>query len=397
MKPRIFIDIHYMELGGAEMALIGLLNAIDPARVDVDLFIHRHTGPYMRLIPKYINILQEVKEYSAIETPWQDLLKQFRFSALIRKCICNLAFKRYLSKSPGNEAIAPHFYMDQYIKSLPRLSTETTYDLAISFLDPPHVVQDKVNARKTMEWIHTDFTAFKYDKEMAYKRWANNDYIVSISDDITKSFTSLYPGLSCKVIKIENIISPSFVRQRAEEFFPAEYDRNEHHLCSIGRIGAWQKNFVIIPYVAQCLKNMGIKFKWVVIGPGENLELVKRIEETNTADVVKMIGPKDNPYPYIKSCDVYIQPSMFEGKSICVREAQILCKPVVITNYPTASSQISNERDGIICEMDSTSIANAVRRLLCEEPVRQKIIDYLQTHDYGMTQEINKLYELINV
>lgn len=39
MKPRIFIAMHYMEIGGAESSLIGLLEALDPKRVDIDLFI----------------------------------------------------------------------------------------------------------------------------------------------------------------------------------------------------------------------------------------------------------------------------------------------------------------------------------------------------------------------
>lgn len=42
MKPRIIILMHYMELGGAEMALLGLLGALDPERVQVDLFIYSH-------------------------------------------------------------------------------------------------------------------------------------------------------------------------------------------------------------------------------------------------------------------------------------------------------------------------------------------------------------------
>ena len=36
MKPRIFIAMHYMEIGGAESSLIGLLEALDPKRVDID-------------------------------------------------------------------------------------------------------------------------------------------------------------------------------------------------------------------------------------------------------------------------------------------------------------------------------------------------------------------------
>ncbi|MBD5296318.1 MAG: glycosyltransferase, partial [Bacteroides sp.] len=47
MKSSIIITMHYLELGGAEMALIGLLNALDPEKVDVDLFIYSHQGPLM--------------------------------------------------------------------------------------------------------------------------------------------------------------------------------------------------------------------------------------------------------------------------------------------------------------------------------------------------------------
>ena len=57
MKPRIFINMHYMEIGGAERALLGLLNAIDTNKVDVDLFINQHTGEFMKLIPEKINLL----------------------------------------------------------------------------------------------------------------------------------------------------------------------------------------------------------------------------------------------------------------------------------------------------------------------------------------------------
>lgn len=39
MKKRIFIAIHYLEIGGAEISLIGLLNAIDTEQYNVDLFL----------------------------------------------------------------------------------------------------------------------------------------------------------------------------------------------------------------------------------------------------------------------------------------------------------------------------------------------------------------------
>ena len=61
MKKRVFISMHYMEIGGAETALIGILHSIDYTRYDVDLFLHAHRGEMMQFIPKEVNLLPEMK------------------------------------------------------------------------------------------------------------------------------------------------------------------------------------------------------------------------------------------------------------------------------------------------------------------------------------------------
>ena len=57
MKKRIFITMHYLELGGAEISLIGLLQALDYSKYDVDLFVHRHQGELMPAIPPQVHLL----------------------------------------------------------------------------------------------------------------------------------------------------------------------------------------------------------------------------------------------------------------------------------------------------------------------------------------------------
>ena len=64
MKKRIFINIHYLEIGGAERALLGLLSVLDIERVDIDLFVNQHTGEFMPLIPKCVNLLPKIPEYT---------------------------------------------------------------------------------------------------------------------------------------------------------------------------------------------------------------------------------------------------------------------------------------------------------------------------------------------
>lgn len=395
-KPRILILMHYMELGGAEMALLGLLDAIDKSKYEVDLFLNQHTGPFMPLIPEGVNVLPEIKEYTVLERPISYAIKKGYWKAAMRKLIRKYKFRNYLKKNPGYASVASHFYMDCEIKKLPDLSFLGEYDLAVSFLDPPHIVQDKVKAKRKIEWIHTDFAAVKYDVNLTYDRWAKNDNIISISDDITKSFVSIFPLLNDKIVKIENIISPAFVRKRSQSAigFPFEQE-GKVMLCSIGRINSEQKNFKIIPKVASVLKSNGMNICWMIIGPGDGTEINNLIAENGVKGNVFLLGPKDNPYPYIATSDIYVQPSLWEGKSIAVREAQILCKPVVITNYPTAASQISDGVDGVICGMNPVEIANAIINLIKNQGKRNEITNYLSSHDYGMMQEVEKFYSLI--
>ena len=120
-----------------------------------------------------------------------------------------------------------------------------------------------------------------------------------------------------------------------------------------------------------------------------------KIAENGMEKNVIILGKKDNPYPYIKACDIYVQPSRYEGKSVTVREAQILCKPVVITNYPTAKSQIQDGIDWVIVPMDNDGCAKGIVDFINNKNLQNSIIDYLKTHDYGNESEIEKIYNLL--
>ena len=110
---------------------------------------------------------------------------------------------------------------------------------------------------------------------------------------------------------------------------------------------------------------------------------------------VVILGKKENPYPYIKSCDFYIQPSRYEGNSVTVREAQMLCKPVVVANYPTAASQIQNGKDGIIVPLENAACAEGIVQLIRNPELQNRLIQFLKEHDYGNEREIEKIYRFL--
>lgn len=108
-------------------------------------------------------------------------------------------------------------------------------------------------------------------------------------------------------------------------------------------------------------------------------------------EFVTILGRKENPYPYIKACDCYVQPSRYEGYAVSVKEAQLLGRPVIITNYPTAGSQIRDGVDGIIVPMENKPCADTIIGFLRNPEIQNSLIENCGRGDYSNRKEINRL------
>lgn len=398
MKPRIFIAAHYLEIGGAEISLIGLLQAIDYSRYDVDLFLYSHVGELMDLIPREVNLLPEIPIYTQCERP----LKHTLFSRYWRIGLARLKTKwQYRQFAKSHECLDNNAYF-QFLANnvtplLPSLDDLGEYDLAINFIGLMNIVRDKVKANKKVTWIHTDYSKIGVYPELELPVWNSFDKIASISEASTDAFVQVFPSLKEKVVVIENILSPGFVRSRAEKESAEGMIKKEGEICllSVGRF-CTAKNYDNLPFILKGIREQGINAKWYIIGYGGDEPLIRqKIEQAGMQDYVIILGKKENPYPYIKVCDWYVQPSRYEGKSVTVREAQMLCKPVVVTNYPTASSQIQHGVDGIIVPMDIPGCVEKMVETLNNDKLKCSIVGYLKTHDYGNMGEVEKVYKFI--
>lgn len=167
-------------------------------------------------------------------------------------------------------------------------------------------------------------------------------------------------------------------------------------LLSIGRF-CTAKNYDNVPDIARRLVQHGItNLRWYIIGFGSDEALIRaKIREAGMEKHVILLGKKENPYPYIKACDIYVQPSRYEGKSVTVREAQILCKPVVITNYPTACSQVRHCIDGFIVPLDNEKCAQGLVDIIKNSELRQQIVRNLAKYDFGNINEVEKIYQIL--
>lgn len=402
MKKRIFINIHYLEIGGAERALLGLLSSLNPDKVDIDLFVNQHTGEFMPLIPEWVNLLPEISEYTCIERPITTIVKEGHVGIALRRIWAKHKHKQYLNtltvEQRQHDASVFQYVADAVEGALPSLAHLGEYDLAISFLQPHNIVLNKVKAKKKICWIHTDYSTIHINHDLELPVWNAFDYVVSISNDCIRAFVQTFPELKDKIVLIENILSPLFVRQQADLYEVKAEMPDEPDVVKILTIGRFSppKKIEGIPHICAEMERLGADFRWYVIGYGPDREIQEALDKYGMRHRMKLLGKKSNPYPYIKACDIYAQPSIYEGKSVTVREAQILCKPVVITDYPTAKSQITHGVDGVIVPLDEVQTAMGIVDFINNGELRKKIVSHLHTHDFGNEIEVEKIYSLIH-
>lgn len=397
---RILIVTHAMEIGGAEKALLGLLERIDPTKAAVDLFLLRHEGELLNLIPDYINLLPTIPAYTVLARPIVQTIKEGHLLLSAARLVGKFRAKQYDKKHGLTESGVAIEYSHKYTKAfMPPIQPEVEYDLAISFLTPHYFVTEKVRAKKKIAWIHTDYSVVQVDRASELAMWSHYDSIASISENVTETFLSVFPSLKEKIVLIENILPKELIDRQANAFPVKKEMSNDTaiKLLSIGRFSN-PKNFDNVPDICRRILNSGLNVKWYLIGYGGDEPLIRRrIAEAGMEDRVIILGKKENPYPYIKVCDLYVQPSRYEGKAVTVREAQMLRKPVAITRYATSKSQLEDGVDGVIVPMDNEGCAEGIVQLLKDPEKMEQLSAACAQRDYTNAQEVEKIYNLLDI
>ncbi|GIN73224.1 hypothetical protein J14TS2_36990 [Bacillus sp. J14TS2] len=397
MKKKILITSFDLAIGGVERSLIGLLQQIDYEQYDVDLLLFRHEGELLSYLPEGPQLLQEVPSYAT----FRKSIKQIAQEGYIPIAITRLLAKSFstlygkFKKMDEPDYLTIQYGWEWTNAFLPRV--EPMYDVAISFLWPHHFIGQKVKAKKKIGWIHTDYSHIHINKTLEKRMWNRLDNIVAVSEDCGNTFLQQFPYYKDNMKVIENILSPAMIKAKALAATPDEIKRGPGNtiLLTVARL-SHAKGIDQAIHACRELINQGYKLEWYVVGYGPLAEELQQL--IHTLGLEKhffLLGKKVNPYPYIRACDLYVQPSRYEGKAVTIREAQILGKPVVLTDFPTAKSQTQHGIDGWVTPLSIEGIVNGVKRLIDDQDLRKRLIDNTIQTDYGNETEIEKLYQLI--
>lgn len=387
MKKVLFV-MHSLGFGGAEKSLVNLLNEMPRDKYQIDLLLFHKKDGFVSQVPGWVNMLKTPEALERLYAPMQSAGK-YRF----RKIAGTICSKLYSRKKKAQKAFR---WRHVYVKCVKPL--EQHYDVAVAYVGAEimYFIRDCVSADRKLVWIHNDYRTAGYSKEDDAPYFVDMDAIVSVSEKCVEVLNEEFPEHSSKTYYIENITSSAVVRKMAKAYVPEEYENGVYNLLSIGRL--WpQKGFDMAIDAAAILKEKGLNFRWFIIGIGSLEDKLRRqIAENNLQEQFILLGTRKNPYPYIKGCSVFVQPSRYEGKSVALDEAKIMCAPIVATAYPTVGDQLTDRKEGLITQMSPEGIAAGILEVIENEGLRTSMQEYLGQHEYGNQKEVEKYMQLLD-
>lgn len=398
MRKKVLFVMNNLHCGGAEKALISLLETFNYDVYDVDVMLFQHEGLFMSSLSKRVRLLEEPGNYRYFDMSMKqallDSVKKRDFVSGWNRLRSTIVFRMEKNKARAEQRVWKYI-----APCLPQL--ETHYDVAIGFLEktPIYYCIDNVKATTKIGFIHNDYDKLGMDASLDKAYFDQLTYIATVSAQCKVVLQERFPQHRDKIKCIHNIVSPSIIHTLSltSEFFTNEgaIVSDEVSLISVGRLTT-QKGFDIAIEACKTIVEQGYNLKWYIIGEGEDRdELTALIERYGLQEHFILLGIKSNPYPYMKRAHIYVQPSRFEGKSIAIDEAKILQKPIVVTNFSTVGDQIVHEQNGLIAQMNHADLAAQIVRLIHDERLRKRLVKNLAAERLGTESEINKLYALM--
>ncbi len=395
MKKKILFMVINMNIGGTEKALLTMLSEIDKTKYDITVLMLEEYGGLLKDIPDWVNI-QYLKYYNDIK----DILNNpLHITALQQLKIGKVSkFVRYLYLYLLSKINKSRSHIFKYIlKNYPNISGE--YDLAVAYAGPmefiSYFIYNEIKSKKKIQWIHFDVTMIGLNYNFARKIYSKFDKVFVVSEQAKEKVVENIPSLKNKVEVFYNIVSRELIRKMAEEeSFTDKFDGIK--ILTVGRLSKEKGQYMTIPVLAK-LKSEGYNIRWYCIGDGNYRKKCERlIKEHNIESEYILMGSKTNPYPYMKDCDIYVQPSLHEGYCITLAEARCFDSPIVATDFTGAREQLLESGCGLVSEISEDGLYTKIKEILDNDKLRNEIKSNLKKHNVDTSKEINKLYEIMN-
>lgn len=362
MKKILFMCIN-MNVGGTEKALLGLLNSMSPKEYNIKVLMLEAYGGFLDDVPEYVEV-EYIKGYDKLKYLLSTPMHYAALQAIKEKKIIKALGYLYIyirTKAKGDLRFLYKYMLKDYS------AMSEKFDVAVAYAGPmdfiTYFILEKVQADKKVQWVHFDVSRIKFYKNIGRDFYTRFDKVYTVSKEGREKLVQIVPELIDKTDVFYNVISKDLIMQQAQEKgFDDEFD--SIRILTVGRLSD-EKGQDLCIEAMKILIEKGINAKWYFIGEGKLRCLMeKKIEQYKLKDNVELLGIKKNPYPYMKECDIYVQPSRHEGYCITLAEARCFNCDIVTTDFTGAREQIQQHKKGVVVKSDSYSIYEGIEKVI---------------------------------
>ena len=384
-KKKILLVTEAFDEGGTEIAMLALIKQLQLFECKIDILCIKNEGVLRGVFPKDIR---------AIEIPFKNKLWKMRALNIepewkkIKMLPYNLfatCCKYLYPMDKGNNKL----YQKMLTKTKPQ---SEKWDLVFDFYGYSSFltayVAKYVQAEKKATWVHAPFVNI-WDKVEEYFKEFKKIYCVSIS--VLNLFRERFPETKEKTELLYNLTDTNRILKKSQEKVESLKVGNKMVFLTVGRLEP-VKCIDLSIKVAKRLKEKNLNFIWYVIGDGTLQEpLQKMIEENGVENCFILLGRRDNVFPYMKQCDIYIQTSAVEGYSTTILEARILRKIVVATDMPSNREQVINGETGYLVERTEEAFVEAIQKIALNDKLQKEMTENVSREKIYFLDEIDKL------
>ncbi|MCL2859473.1 MAG: CDP-glycerol glycerophosphotransferase family protein [Oscillospiraceae bacterium] len=268
------------------------------------------------------------------------------------------------------------------------------------------------NANRAI-YVHNDMIKEMNVRKIQHEatlRYAYNNYdkVVLVTEDM-KEPTLFFAKNADNFYVGRNVIAYKEIIEKANK--PVEFDKNtecnvsidklveilENTECkkfiNIGRFSPEKGHFRLINmFNSLYLQNKDI-YLIIIGGHGvlyqETLNLVSSLESKDNIIIIKYMS---NPYTVLKKADYFVLSSLYEGFGIVIAEADVLNKPLIVTDI-VGSSKFVKKHNGQVVENSEEGIFKGMQ-LLLNGKVKPMNIDFEQ-YNKEAVEEFEAIFEKI--
>lgn len=350
MKRILFITPSLCQ-GGIEHSLVTMLNLLDKTKYQITVFTYHEDLSLLPLIPKEVEFINDRqmphyfrKPKAICFTLLKIISKKLRINSLNQRITEKL--KTYIHNQKAMHPAKDIFKgrsFDTIVSNAIGICTEMAL---------------YINASNRIVFYHA---SIDMHHELLTKIFPEFNRIVAVSAGVKDMLSENYPHVSDKIFVLENYVDSQIIINKANESLKnIDSFENKLVLCTCGRFSS-EKGFDMAVESANILKKHNIDFIWYFVGDGsERSKIDALIDKYDLSDNIVITGYTDNPFPYIKACDIYIQPSYHESYGRTIKEAQILNKPIVSTNTVGGRTVLKDGELGVLTSIDSEGLAEGI-------------------------------------